>query len=712
MKRFCRLFLLAGILFILPVYLYAQVCTNQSRVYAGFQDSQEAPGGFGSSVSISNNARAADTDPATASTLSINSLLGLSSITQYLEFSTDGSHAGKRSIPSGTPFTIKVSIPAAALSVAGTIEVGAFTGLSTGTKNATRTALYSGSTTGLISGAGAVEITLTPTQAYEGVYVKLSANLTLGLKADIYGAYILEDNPLDIECDKGIDVLTGVNGAGLLNATASVSNPYAAIDADPAYTTFATLNTGLQAANEVYLTALFAKGGQPLDSVKIVYDGGGGLSLFSGFNIQPYLGAAVAGGVFNNANVTVKPIAGTTKFEVSFPVAEAFDRIKISWGGLLAIGTELHIYNVTKVIPKPDPLIDGQPLTFKNVCFGNSTTLSINNLQQCTTYKWYADKTSITPLYTGSTYSLGTLPVGDHIYYVESRRNNCISSISERVKVTIRVNPLPDISVSNVTSCSGSTVNLSVNNPIAGISYNWYDAATNGNLLHAGTGYTTPVLTANTTYYVEAVDQITGCPSSSRGTLSVNVKPLATVSATTGTAKICIGDVATLSNATVGGTWSSINPLIATVNATTGEITGITAGSTIIRYSIPDGPANCANAADFNLTVVSPPGITLGADPEICSGFTSSSLTYTNAINTPITYSISWVTSGFTALTDQPLPAGNIPFAIPANTGPGTYSGVLTVKNANGCSTQYNFSVKINPKPPAPHVLVPITSQY
>jgi len=712
LKRFFCLFLLSGLLLVLSGPLYAQLCTNQSRVYASFQDSQSAPAGLGS-VSISNNAKSVDMDPSTASTLSITNVLGASSITQYLEFSTDGTHNGKRLLPATTPVIIKVSIPSSFLAVAATIEIGTFVDLNTATKVATRTSLYSASTIGLLNGAGAIEIPLTPTQAYNGVYVKFSAPvISVGASAEIYGAYILESNPSDIECDKGIDVLTGVNGAGLLNATASVSNPYAAIDADPAYTTYATINTGLQAANEAYLTAIFAKESQPLDSIKVVYDGGGGLSLFSGFTIQPYLGDAIAGGAFNNGNVTIKGIPNTTKFEVSFPVSTVFDRVKISWGGLLAIGTELHIYNVTKVIPKPIPLIDGQQLYNANVCSDHATTLSISNLQDCTTYKWYADKTTTTPLFTGNTYNLGILPVGDYVYYVESRRNNCISSISERVKVTLKVNPLPTVSATNVISCSGSAVNLSVDNPLAGITYNWYDAATGGNLKYTGNNYTTPVLTANATYYIEAVNQTTGCVSANRAALAIQVKPIAVIGSTNGINKICIGSATTLSNLNAGGSWLSANPLIATVNANTGEVTGLAAGSTVIRYTIPDGPAICSNFTDFNLTVASPPNLTLGPVPEICSGFTSSSLSYSNPVNSPVTYSISWGTAGFTSINNQALPLGNIPFTVPFDAATGTHSGILTIKNADGCSTQLNFTIKINPKPPAPHVLVPITSQY
>ncbi|MBO9674645.1 MAG: DUF11 domain-containing protein [Sphingobacteriaceae bacterium] len=115
---------------------------------------------------------------------------------------------------------------------------------------------------------------------------------------------------------------------------------------------------------------------------------------------------------------------------------------------------------------------------------------------------------------------------------------------------------------------------------------------------------------------------------------------------------------------------------------------------------------------DFTVTVNALPNLTLGTDPEICQGFTTSFLTYTNPLNNPVTYSITWDTPDFDPVNNQPLPAGNIPFNVPINASSGLHSGVLTIKNAAGCSTQINFNIKINPKPSAPHVLVPTNSQY
>ncbi len=53
----------------------------------------------------------------------------------------------------------------------------------------------------------------------------------------------------------------------------------------------------------------------------------------------------------------------------------------------------------------------------------------------------------------------------------------------------------------------------------------------------------------------------------------------------TGTMSICAGATTTLTNSTAGGTWSSSNPGVGTVGAS-GIVTGISAGTTIISYTI------------------------------------------------------------------------------------------------------------------------------
>ena len=56
------------------------------------------------------------------------------------------------------------------------------------------------------------------------------------------------------------------------------------------------------------------------------------------------------------------------------------------------------------------------------------------------------------------------------------------------------------------------------------------------------------------------------------------------ISPFTGATNLCAGDTTTLSASIAGGIWSSGNATVATVNAATGFVTGISAGTTMISY--------------------------------------------------------------------------------------------------------------------------------
>jgi hypothetical protein len=79
--------------------------------------------------------------------------------------------------------------------------------------------------------------------------------------------------------------------------------------------------------------------------------------------------------------------------------------------------------------------------------------------------------------------------------------------------------------------CGTGTVTLGAT-PSAG-SARWWSAITGGTLLYTGNSFTTPSISATTTYYVEAVNPVNfGCPSKTRTAVvaTVNVPPTATVS--------------------------------------------------------------------------------------------------------------------------------------------------------------------------------------
>lgn len=129
-----------------------------------------------------------------------------------------------------------------------------------------------------------------------------------------------------------------------------------------------------------------------------------------------------------------------------------------------------------------------------------------------------------------------------------------------------------------------------------------------------------------------------------------------------------------------------------------------TAGGTYTGTVTPKN-ASCGNGASPRTItlIVSAPSITPSASPvQVCYSASSqtANLTYTNATATPTTYSIVWSatpTNSFTNVTNAAITASPIVLSIPAGTAINTYTGTITVKNANGCtSPSSSFSVNVN----------------
>jgi len=215
-----------------------------------------------------------------------------------------------------------------------------------------------------------------------------------------------------------------------------------------------------------------------------------------------------------------------------------------------------------------------------------------------------------------------------------------------------------------------------------------------------------------------ATYSITTTPSSSfnsSGSITVNGNVSNLLFNSGLTSSRCMGAgtdtyLATATNTT--GIVYSLSPLSAgLINASTGQLTwsaGFYGTATITATA-----KGCEEKTQtFLVTVNPPPSLTLGSDPELCQGYNTALLSYTNPVNNPVTYSISWVSSGFPAENNLTPPASTIPVTVPINAPIGTHAGILTIKNAAGCTTQINFNIKVNPKPTAPHVLVNTNSQY
>ncbi|WP_425554962.1 PKD domain-containing protein, partial [Flavobacterium ginsengisoli] len=132
---------------------------------------------------------------------------------------------------------------------------------------------------------------------------------------------------------------------------------------------------------------------------------------------------------------------------------------------------------------------------------------------------------------------------------------------------------------------------------------------------------------------------------------------------------------------------------------------GTAAGTYTGTLTVKNANGCVSSGNSFTVTVNPLPTITLGSAGAVCfsAGVQSASLSYSAVTNAPTSYSIVWnasPTNNFLPVTDASLTAGSINIAVPAGTAAGTYTGTLTVKNANGCVSSGNsFTVTVNPLP-------------
>ncbi|MEA9411498.1 T9SS sorting signal type C domain-containing protein [Flavobacterium sp. PL02] len=154
---------------------------------------------------------------------------------------------------------------------------------------------------------------------------------------------------------------------------------------------------------------------------------------------------------------------------------------------------------------------------------------------------------------------------------------------------------------------------------------------------------------------------------------------------------------------------SSVSPFTAWVdidNTNTTYTSGVLTETTQFRAVVRTGFCPVVNSAATTVTVEALPTITASASAgSRCSivGAQNTPLSYSETTGSPISYSIVWDSSpanSFAAVTDAALPSSPITIAVPAGTAVGTYTGTLTVKNANGgVSTGSIFTVTINEIP-------------
>jgi gliding motility-associated-like protein len=244
------------------------------------------------------------------------------------------------------------------------------------------------------------------------------------------------------------------------------------------------------------------------------------------------------------------------------------------------VGTSSPITVVVNPLPTPTITASGPTA----ICAGSSVTLTCNPAG--TSYLWS----------TGAVTQSITVTTAGNYTVTLTNANGCAATSAATV-VTINPLPTPTISAGGPTSfCIGQNVVLTCNP--AGASYLW------------STGAVTQSITVTTAgNYTVTLTDANGCVgTSAQTTVSVNPLPVVNLGPDQ---NICIGTSTTL-NAGAGTVylWST--------GATTPTITISNTGS----YWVQVTNGMCTGSDTVNVTVTTPPIVTLGQDIKLCAGGT------------------------------------------------------------------------------------------
>ncbi len=292
--------------------------------------------------------------------------------------------------------------------------------------------------------------------------------------------------------------------------------------------------------------------------------------------------ASISGGTWTSSNTSVATISSTG---VITAIGSGTSTISYITSGGCA-GSD-----VFTVLPSPTAITGSS-----SVCPGASVTLT--NATSGGT--WTSTGTSTASVGSGSGIVTGITLGTTIISYTLS--SGCSASMQFTVGILGAITGPGNV-------CAGDSISLS--HPVSGGT--WSCSTPSLGSINPTTGVLTGIATgmATVSYTVSA-----GCYV----TKTVYVQNLALSMAGAGT--VCEAATTTLSCSSTGGAWTSGNPSVATINASTGVLTGVASGTARITYTL----VGCYNTRDITVNPV-PSSITGTAETCISSSTTLASTT-------------------------------------------------------------------------------------
>ncbi len=284
----------------------------------------------------------------------------------------------------------------------------------------------------------------------------------------------------------------------------------------------------------------------------------------------------------------------------------------------VAAGTAIMTYSATNtcgtVSRTATITVGGLPLTNNtgnnNVCVGSTTTLS-NTTAGGT---WSSSDNNIATVDNAGVVT-GVTAGYVYINYTVAAGSVCGSNVASTY---MYVNATPTLApiLGGGVVCVGSIITLM--DPSGGGTWSSSDNSiatvnSGGNVQGITPGTATITYTAH--YWCNNVIHTL--------TQDATVYVQASLASITGITNICLGNTSNLANTTAGGTWSSSNNAVATVD-NNGVVTSVSVGSAVISYTVGVGSVCGTNVATANVLVTSAPVIAaITGNTTICAGSSS-----------------------------------------------------------------------------------------
>lgn len=307
------------------------------------------------------------------------------------------------------------------------------------------------------------------------------------------------------------------------------------------------------------------------------------------------------------------------------------------------------------------------------VCLGNSSLLS--NIAGGGT--WTSSDPSVATVAAGGLVS-SAAPGTTIISYTTPA--GCLSTIP------FVVNPNPVAIINPGVVCQGLTIGLSDATPGG----TWASSNTTVATINPANGILTGVSAGTVTITYRL-------PTTCFVTSPVTVNPLP--GPIGGLNRVCATFDITLTDAAAGGTWTSSNPAVATINSATGILHGVMAGAVVVTYTLPTG---CLITTPVTVYALPAPPVT--ADLIYCQR--------TSGIYPPLTAvtaaggTLNWYSTATSS--------GTIPTPTPVTT-PGVYTWYVS-QTVNQCESPSRapLTVTVHAQSPRPDIVAwkPYACQY